>query len=177
LGDTAFSLCRNMKNLVPVAAARCAAPGVLLSLVLTACAPGGPREATYISVQPERAAKLREEMASLVAKEGMKPYVLSVSPYPGEVEYMIEADGNGLRVWFQAMPLSGQEDPSICGPSDGTPHSDPSQHFFYVERKFLWSHQEDAEAMQSGLEKKLRERGYHTYQSPALCGKAALSVE
>jgi hypothetical protein len=142
---------------------------------LAACAPGGPRDAHYVAVEPSAAATLREAISIESNQLGMKPHAMSQTRSSRDVLYTIEAHGNGLTLWFANMPLSGKEDPSLCGPSDGMPHTDPSQYLFYVERRFPWSRQGEADRVQAILGERLRAKGYKVTSTPALCGKVALT--
>lgn len=137
------------------------------------CARTGERAAQYVATRSEQAQKFLGDVGVLSKDSGLSPQLRSAIHSPGNVQYVLEAKGRGLRLWLQNMPLSGQEDPILCGPSGG-PRPDPAQFIFYVEPRYPWISQERAEAMQAHIVESLRRLGYDVKAKPLPCGNAIL---
>ena len=135
------------------------------------------QNAAYVIMDPQRSDQFLKVMERLSRENGLTPNPGEATHSPGVVLHVLEASGWSLTLWLENVPLSGQEDPRLCGPRSGSPYPDPAQFFFYIEPRFVWNSQEHADEVQGRIVETLKAEGYDVRAKPALCGSYALQTQ
>ena len=146
---------------------------VALACAVTSCAQTTDNNVVYVVVEPRRTGELLSLMGALSRENDMTPYFSEVAESPGVVRHMLEASGWRVALWFQNVPLSGEEDPKLCGSYAG-PHSDLAQFGFFVRRRFVLGSQRNADAVRTNIAASLKSLGYDVRSEPVACGSVAL---
>lgn len=144
-----------------------------LACVVASCSRLTGQNAVYVVVEPQRSEEFLKAIASFSRENGMTPHSREVLHSQGLVLHTLEASGSGVTLWLANVPLSGKEDPQLCGHHD-RPYPDPSQFSFYVEPRFFWVTQEEADGVLERIVGALKPLGYDVRSEPAVCGSAAL---
>jgi hypothetical protein len=90
----------------------------------------------------------------------------------GSVLRVLEGRGDGLKLWVQSAPLSGHEDPILCGVFN-EPHPDPAQFVVFTVPGFLGSKAGATELGERVLSQ-LRNARFDVRREPPVCGAAAI---
>lgn len=147
----------------------CAFCVIALTCILTACSQTTGHNAAYIVLEPERSPQLLESMGALANDNGLTPHFNKAIHPQGFVLDLLEGSGWTVTLWFQNVPLSGKEEPTTCG-YHNRPYPDPAQFLFYVEPRFFWVSQRDADSVQAAIVERLKALGYKVQTEPLLCG-------
>lgn len=136
----------------------------LLSLAaLTACSSGAPPSMFYVVIKPDEADKFIAAVSAITKEEDMETATAQVVSDARNVLKVLEGRGPGLKLWAQNEPLSGHEDPKLCGVYL-EPHPDPAQFVVFIEPRLFGS---KAAAIELGG------RGFDVRLQPAVCGVGA----
>jgi hypothetical protein len=146
---------------------------ILIGVVgLTSCSSGHAAHEFYVVVEPEEAARFIETVTAIAKEDGLETEVSRVVAGPGDVLWIVEGRGHGLRLWVQSTPQSGKEDPRLCG-KYSKPHSDPAQFTVFTHSGFFGS-QAGATGLGERVHSRLQKSGFEVRQKPAICGAAAI---
>jgi hypothetical protein len=125
-----------------------------------------------VVIKPDETAKFIESVTAIAKADGMETAVGQAVADTGDVMRVIEARGDGIKLWVQSMPLSGKEDPTVCGVHP-EPYSDPAQFIVFTEPRFFGSKAEAAKLGERVLSQ-LKETGFDVRRKPVVCGAAAM---
>lgn len=147
---------------------------VLLSVVaLNSCSAGGAAVFTfYVVIRPDETVKFIGALTAMAKEDGMETAVGQATSDTGNVLKVVEGRGHGLRLWAQNTPLSGQEDPKLCG-IHPEPYSDPAQFTVFTVPTFFGSKAAAAKLGEQVLSQ-IRKSGFDVRREPVVCGAAAL---
>lgn len=144
---------------------------------LAACGNSKDVATIYVLTPPQEASRLTEELAVITRRHGLNPNLGHATDDKGHTLHVIEASGHWLYLWGQNMPLSGSEDPILCGHySEG--HPDPGQYIVTVDHGLVrigLNHvlavvaPGKPRALMSEISKELSADGYTVRSRPVLC--------
>jgi hypothetical protein len=145
---------------------------LLCFVTLVSCAPGPAAFQFYVVIKPGETGKLIGAITSLANDNGLVTGAGQATSDTRNVTRVVEGRGNGVRFWLQNAPLSGREDPKLCG-VHLEPYSDPAQFVVFTTPRFGFKSTHTAavnlgEKMFSALQKS----GFDVRQQPAVCGAA-----
>ena len=149
---------------------------LLCGPILTACGDSKDAATIYVLVPPRNAPRFTRDLAVIAKHHGLKPD-LGRSVGRSHVYWVVEADGHWLHLWSTNVPLSGYENPSLCGHyAEG--HPDPGQYYVTVDHglvKLGLNHvlakmaPGTPHALMVEISKDLTASGYVVRKTPALC--------
>jgi hypothetical protein len=142
----------------------------------TSCTQVTGQNSAYVIVDPQRSDDFFRFMERLSRDSGLTPHFGESTYSPGIVLEVMEASGWSLTLWLANVPLSGKEDARLCGPQSN-PYPDPAQFLFYVEPRFAWNSQGNADEVRRRIVESLKAEGYDVRAEPALCGRYALHTQ
>jgi hypothetical protein len=145
---------------------------VVCLVALVSCAPGGAAFVFYVVTKPEEAVKFIGAVAAIAKEDGLETATSEAVSDTGNVLRVLEGRGHGLTLWVQSAPLSGHEDPKLCGVFL-EPHPDPAQFILFTQPSFFRSR---AAATQFGEQvlSQLHKSGFDVRRKAPICGAAAL---
>jgi hypothetical protein len=148
---------------------------VAVCLLLTvACAPPRGGFTFYTVVTPEQGEKFITAVTSIAKENGLDTEVGRATSDTGSVLKVVEGRGFRLRLWAQSVPLSGHEDPTLCGLHD-EPYPDPAQFIIYAQPTFLaFDDGKSAADLGKKAFSELKALGFDVRREAAICGIAAL---
>ena len=147
---------------------------LLCLATLVSCAPGPAVFQFYVVIRPGETGKFIGTITSLAKEDGLVTAVGQTTSDTGNVTRVVEGRGNGVRFWLQNAPLSGREDPKLCG-VHLEPYSDPAQFVVFTTPRFGFGFESTHKAAMDLGEKmfsKLQESGFDVRRQPAVCGTA-----
>jgi hypothetical protein len=145
----------------------------LLSVIaLTSCSGGSATFVFYVVIKPEEADRFIGAIAALAKEDGLKTATVKTKFGGGSVLTVLEGRGDGLKLWVQNAPLSGHEDPILCGVSH-EPRLDPAQFVVFTVPGFLGS-KAGATKLGERVLSQLRNARFDVRLEPPVCGAAAL---
>ena len=146
---------------------------LLLGLAgLTSCSEGNAEFIFYVVMKPAEAEKFIEQVSALAKEDDLKTATSQTKFNDANVLRVLEGRGHGLKLWVQNAPLSGHEDPILCGVSQ-EPRLDPAQFVVFTVPGFFGSR---AGAIKLGerVFSQLRNAGFDARRERPICGAAAL---
>jgi hypothetical protein len=129
----------------------------------------------YVLVTPTTASSFTEDLASLARKHGLSPSVGRATDDKGHTLHVLEAKGRRMRLWSQNMPLSGQEDPAMCG-RHTEPYPDPGQYIVLIKPTVPLLGDGASIEVATQLRQELSQLGYGVREKPAVCSSLATSA-
>ena len=126
----------------------------------------------YVIVKPENVAMFIEAITAIAKEDGLHTAVGQATSDSGDVMNVVEGRGQGLKLWAQNAPMSGQENPKLCGIYVEA-HSDPNMFVVFTEPRFFRSRTAATELGERVLSQLLK-AGFDVRRSPPLCGAAAI---
>lgn len=146
---------------------------ILIGIVaLTSCSAGGIAFEFYVVIKPDETEKFIAAVTAIAKAAGLETAVGQAVADTGDAMRVVEGRGDGIKLWVQSMPLSGKEDPSVCG-VHSEPYSDPAQFIIFTEPRFFGSKAEAAKLGERVLFQ-LKDAGFDVRRKPAVCGAAAM---
>ncbi|HEY2686363.1 MAG TPA: hypothetical protein VGI93_22820 [Steroidobacteraceae bacterium] len=145
---------------------------LLSSIALTACTGGGAAFVFYVVVEPSEATKFLATVTTVAKENGMETAEAQVVSDTGDVLKVLEGWNFTQRLWVQSTPLSGDEDPQLCGVYH-EPHSDPAQFTLFAQQRFLGS-KATAKKLGERVFSELRKAGFDVRRESPVCGTAAI---
>jgi hypothetical protein len=146
---------------------------VLIGVVaLTSCSASGAAFEFYVVIKPDETAKFIGAVTAIAKEDGLETAVGQAVADTGNGLRVVEGRGHGLRLWVQSTPLSGREDPKLCG-VHLEPHPDPAQFIVFTEPRFFGSKAAAAELGERVLSQ-IQKSGFDVRREPAVCGAAAI---
>jgi hypothetical protein len=145
---------------------------LLCLYTLASCAPGPAVFQFYVVIEPGETERFIGTITSLATENGLVTAVGQAKSDTGNVTRVVEGRGNGVRFWLQNAPLSGREDPKVCG-VHFEPYSDPTQFVVFTTPRFGFGFKSThAAAMELGekMFSKLQKSGFDVRLQPAVCG-------
>jgi hypothetical protein len=141
-------------------------------VALTSCSAGVIAFKFYVVIKPEETSKFIEAVTAIAKEDGLETAVGQAAADTGNVLRVVEGRGRGIKLWAQSMPMSGEEDPKLCGVHP-EPYPDPAQFVVSTEPRFFGS---KAAAIKLGekMFSQIRKSGFDVRREPAICGAAAL---
>lgn len=140
--------------------------------VLMSCSSGGIAIQFYVVIQPGETGKFIEAVTSIAKESGLETAVGQAVADTGAVMNVVEGRGHGLKLWVQSMPLSGDEDPRLCGVHP-EPYPDPAQFLVFSEPRFFGS-RTAARKLGEQVYLQIQKAGFDVRREPVICGAAAL---
>ena len=139
-------------------------------LGLASCSGGVVTFKFYVVLKPDEATKFIGAVAAIAKEDGLETATGQTAFDTGEVLRVVEGRGRNLKLWVQNIPLSGHEDPKVCGVYL-EPHVDTAQ--FVVSTEPRWFGSKTA-ATQFGerILSQLQESGFDVRRKAAVCGAA-----
>lgn len=139
---------------------------------LTSCSGGNATFIFYVVTKPAETEKFIDEVEALAKEDDLETATSQTQFNNAGVLRVLEGRGHGLTLWVQSAPLSGHEDPILCGVSH-EPHPDPAQFVVFTVPGFFGT---TAEATKLGerVFSHLRNAGFDVRREPPICGAAAL---
>ena len=144
---------------------------VLCSLALASCAPGGAALEFYVLIKPDEAERFIGAVTAIAKENGLETAMSQTVFDNGNVLRVMEGRGHGLTLWVQSAPLSGHENPKLCGVHP-EPYPDPAQFIVFTEPRFLGL-KSSAVGLGERVLSQLRASGFDVRRSPPVCGAAA----
>ncbi len=139
-----------------------------LALSMTACVSNGDAVFVYVLTPRLKAVQFTDDLGKIANRYGLTPNPGRSTDDRGLTYYVMEATGHWLRLWSTNMPLSGQENPDLCGHySEG--HPDPGQYALSVSPLWPFASKGDAQSMIMKISKALKSSGYEVRQTPVEC--------
>jgi hypothetical protein len=146
---------------------------VLLSFVaLTSCSGGGATFVFYVVINPDKVAEFIGAVTAIAKEDGLETATGQTVFDTGDVLRVVEGRGHGLKLWVQSAPLSGHEDPKLCGVYL-EPHPDPAQFIVFTEPRLFGSNSAAKELGERVLSQ-LHNSGFDVRRKPPVCGAAAI---
>lgn len=146
---------------------------VLLAVIaLTSCSGGPATFLFYVVIEPGETAKFIEAVRGIATEDGLETAVGQAVSDTGNVMRVVEGRGHGLQLWVQNAPLSGREDPTVCG-IHLEPYKDPGQFLVFTVPRFFGS-KAAARDLGERVFSQIRKSGFDARTEPAVCGAAAL---
>ena len=146
---------------------------VLISVVaLSSCSAGGSAFEFYVVIKPDEATKFIGAVTAIAKEDGLETAEGKAVADTGSTLRVVEGRGHGLTLWVQNNPLSGKEDPTICG-EHPEPYSDPAQFVVFTQARFFGSKAAATELGQRVLSQ-IQKAGFDVRRQPAVCGAAAI---
>ena len=108
---------------------------LLCLATLMSCAPGPAVFQFYVVIKLGETGKFIGTITSLAKENGLVTAVGQATSDTGNVTRVVEGRGDGVRFWLQNAPLSGREDPKLCGVHH-EPYSDPAQFVVFTTLRF-----------------------------------------
>jgi hypothetical protein len=142
--------------------------------LIVACTPRPVAGRFYVVIEPTETGRFLDAVVSMTKDMGLRSTVSDAARGSGNPLNVIVATNRSVRLYGQNVPLSGNEDPSLCGTHRG-PHSDPAQFVIRVNQKWGALNSEAAENVTRDIFAKLELFGYAVSEDPAICGLAALA--
>jgi hypothetical protein len=139
---------------------------------LSSCTQGGAAFLFYVVTKPDEATKFLEAVTAIAKEDGLETAMGQTVFDTGDVLRVVEGRGHGLKLWVQSAPLSGHENPKLCG-TYLKPHPDPAQFIVFTEPRFLGSRVAATE-LGARVLSQLRNAGFDVRREPPVCGAAAL---
>lgn len=126
----------------------------------------------YVVIKPNEAAQFVAALTTIAEDDGLETAVSRVTSDTGNVLNVLEGRGHGLQLWAQNTPLSGSEDPKLCGVHSES-YSDPAQFTVFTAQRFFGSRAAAKELGEQVLSQ-LRKLGFDVRLGPAVCGEAVI---
>jgi hypothetical protein len=146
---------------------------VLLSVIaLTSCSGGSATFVFYVVIKPAEADRFIGAITALAKEDGLETAKGEIKFNTGSVLRVLEGRGDGLKLWVQSAPLSGHEDPILCGVFN-EPHPDPAQFVVFTVPGFFGS-RAGATKLGERVLSQLRNARFDVRREPPVCGAAAL---
>ena len=150
---------------------------LLCGPALAACGNSKDAETIYVLTPPQKASRFTQDLAAIVSRHGLSPNLGRSTDDRGHTYWVIEADGRWTHVWGTNMPLSGHEDPAICGRyPEG--HADPGQYIVTIDHGLVYAGLNHLlarispggpRAVASEISNEIRTAGYTVRKIPLLC--------
>jgi hypothetical protein len=146
---------------------------VLIGVVaLASCSGGVVVFEFYVVIKPEETAKFIEAVTAIAKENSLETAANQVVADTGYVSTALEGRGHGLMLWVQNVPLSGTEDPKLCGVHLES-YPDPAQFTVSTEPRFFGS-KAAATKLGERVLSQIQKSGFDVRRKPAVCGAAAL---
>lgn len=130
----------------------------------------------YVLIAPEKVDRYLSDLASIAQKNDLSADSGRATDDRGNVMHVLEAKGQGIRLWSQNLPLSGKEDPSQCG-YYSEPHPDPGQFIISVGARHPFVATKLVTQLATRIEKRLMEFDYDVRATPAVCSAYSRNSE
>jgi hypothetical protein len=126
----------------------------------------------YVVTKPDEAEKFLGTMTAIAKDDGLETASSQTAFYNGDLMRVVEGRSIGLNLWVQSAPLSGHENPELCG-IYREPHPDQAQFIVFTEPRFFGS-RASATELGARVLSQLRNAGFDVRREPPVCGTAAL---
>jgi hypothetical protein len=146
--------------------------GLLSFIALASCSGDGAALEFYVLTQPDEGEKFIERVTAIAKEDGMETATSQLESRAGNILRVMEGRDRTQRLWVQNSPLSGQEDPKLCGAFE-KPHSDPSQFIVFTQPR-LFGTRAGAKELGERVLSQLQASGFEVRRTPAICGAAAI---
>lgn len=122
--------------------------------------------------KPDEATNFLEAVTAIAKEAGLETAEAQDVADTGSIMCVLEGRGHGLKLWVQSTPLSGREDPKLCGVHH-EPYPDPAQFTVFTQPRFLGS---EAAAKELGerVFSQLKKSGFDVRRESPVCGAAAI---
>jgi hypothetical protein len=146
---------------------------VLLSVIaLTSCSGGSATFVFYVVIRPAEADRFIGAIIAVAKEDGLETAISQTKFNDANILRVLEGRGHGLKLWVQNAPLSGHEDPILCGVSQ-EPRLDPAQFVVFTAPRFFGS-KAGATKLGERVLSQLRNARFDVRREPPVCGAAAL---
>ena len=141
---------------------------LLSALFLGSCGKSNASMTFYAVFSPTNVSRFTQDLASLATKHGLIPQIGQATDDRGHTLHIVEAKGRSIRLWSQNLPLSGRENPDLCG-NHIEAHPDPGQFIVTITTQVPFVNKDSAAELAVELQHELSELGYEIQQSPVAC--------
>jgi hypothetical protein len=141
-------------------------------VVLTSCSAGGAVFEFHVVIKPSETAKFIGAVSAIAKENGLETAAGQAVADTGNVSWVVEGRGHGLKLWVTSTLLSGQEDPKLCG-VHLEPHPDPAQFTVFTEPRFFGS-KTAAKELGERVFSQLQKAGFDVRRQSPVCGAAVL---
>lgn len=164
------------------------APLGLCAITLSGCGYSEDVATIYVLTPLEKSTEFTEastrftsELGDIAKQHGLSPSLGRSPGTFGHVYYVIEANGEWLRLWGQNMPISGYESAELCG-DDRKTRSDPGQYVVTLDHSLLASMfrslmpksaKQNPNRVLEDISKDLVQAGYDVRAEPVECSPLA----
>ncbi len=136
--------------------------------------PGGAAFEFYVVISPDETGKFITAVTSIANDNGLETAAGQTRFDSGNVLWVVEGRGHGLRLWLQSAVLSGNEDPKLCGVHH-EPYPDPAQFIVFTQPRLLGlSTRKAAVELGEKVLSQLHKSGFDARRVPAVCGAAVI---
>ena len=126
----------------------------------------------YVAIKPDETAKFIDAVTAIAKENGLETATDQIVADTGYASTALEGRGHGLMLWVQNVPMSGGEDPKLCG-VHSEPYPDPAQFVVSTEPRFFGS-KAAATKLGERVLSQIQKSGFDVRRKPAVCGAAAL---
>jgi hypothetical protein len=149
---------------------------LVASVALSSCAPDRTQEFYVVAPAAPSGAAIQDLSQILKRRDFAVKTGRSDYPSPAPM-YALDGRSLWLKVWAQNVPMSAQEDVSLCG-RHVEAYFDPGQISVTVSRRFPFGPDQSAaeETLAAGLKRAMAARGYQVLDRPVECSEAAKKV-
>ena len=141
----------------------------------TACDAEVKKMEFYVVMIEEMGAQFTADVAELAEQAGMRAAVARVTDDTGHTRHIVDARKRWIWLSGGNMPLSGREDPELCGTYD-EPHPDPGQFYVAVESIIPFLDDRRVAEITKELKDGLSKLGYEVREEPVLCSSLSKSA-
>ncbi|HEX5008429.1 MAG TPA: hypothetical protein VFV70_15050, partial [Hyphomonadaceae bacterium] len=143
---------------------------------LSSCMGYPAQERFYVIVPASKTPSLfTKDLASLAKRFGMSPRLGQSTDDQGRTLYVLEANGQGMKLWGQNQPIDRSLDGSSL-PGCGDYELDPGQYTVMFIPIGLFSKKDGAVELASRLKEEISMLGYDVRAEPIECSSFALST-
>lgn len=137
-------------------------------LAVAACGQSEDAATIYVLTPPSKASLLTKDLGAISERQGLIPNLGQSIHSGGQTYWVIDARGRWVKLWGMNVPLSGHEDPSLCGKySHG--HPDPGQYIVMIDHVVPLVARETPRELIAEVGRELSAMGYRVQARPVLC--------
>ncbi len=141
---------------------------VLSGFFLTSCEINKNRMDFYVVLSSSNVSRFTQDLASLATKYGLTPKLGQATDDQGHTLHVVEAKDRWMRLWSQNLPLSGHENPDLCGKYTEA-HPDAGQYIVTVTSRFPFVSETRIRTLTAQLKNELSEIGYDVREGSIIC--------
>jgi hypothetical protein len=126
----------------------------------------------YVLASPSKAAAFNDDVGAIIGKYGFSQNPGKTVYDSGLAYYVMNGTGHSLWFWSTNLPLSGQEDRSVCGHYSEA-HPDPGQFELSISRIWPFGTKALQRELLAKISSDLKAARYEIRTRPVLCSPAS----